>query len=814
MARTRKLEVVLAGDAKGAIGAIAATEQKAGGFGSKMATAGKVGAAAFAAVAGAAVGVGVGLFKVGASFDSAYDKIRVGTGATGQALKSLEGDFKAVVQSVPTDFESASTAIADLNTRLGLTGKPLQDISGQFLELSRITETDVAENIATATRVFGDFGIAAEEQGASLDALFRASQSTGIGVSELADKMTQFGAPLRQLGFDFNQSAALISKFEKEGVNTEAVLGGMKQSLGRMAKAGEEPIETFARLSEEIAKAGSTGEANAIAVEAFGSRAGPDLAAAVREGRFELGDLFDTIEGGSETIMQAGKDTQDFGEKWTMFKNRVLVALEPIAMKVFNALGKAMDILGPKVDMLVKKWGPPLKEFFQTVGETVSKVIGAISGWFKSNEGTISTWGEKLRSIFDSVKGIVVGFIDIVTALWDRFGSTILTFVQSVWPQIAKVIDGVLKVIKGIIDVFAGILTGDWSRVWEGIKSIFSGAWEAIKGILGAALAAIKGAISLAWDAVKGIFTSAWEGIKGLVLSGALYIVDKFLWLAEKVVGAAATAFGWVPGLGPKLKEARDRIGEFRDGVAVAMDGVKGSVTTAEGKVYSLIDSIDKLKSPAPIVVNVDTALADKAINDFFGRQNGRGIVARLSADASGIVARGDGPGGPMAPRGGNALSRVKSIIGAYPGLRVTSTYRSPARNRAAGGSPTSFHMDANNPAVDIDGPTAQLDRFAAALGGGWREKLWRVKGHFDHVHVAHEGGMVEPSWPTIAGLRSDERPGILQVGERVIAKGQGGGTVINVNVGTWLGNEAGIRDLARRITDVQRDRSVMSGRR
>jgi hypothetical protein len=36
----------------------------------------------------------------------------------------------------------------------------------------------------------------------------------------------------------------------------------------------------------------------------------------------------------------------------------------------------------------------------------------------------------------------------------------------------------------------------------------------------------------------------------------------------------------------------------------------------------------------------------------------------------------------------------------------------------------------------------------------------------------------------------------------------------VTVNVGTWLGNEAGIRDLARRITDVQRDRSVLAGRR
>jgi hypothetical protein len=78
------------------------------------------------------------------------------------------------------------------------------------------------------------------------------------------------------------------------------------------------------------------------------------------------------------------------------------------------------------------------------------------------------------------------------------------------------------------------------------------------------------------------------------------------------------------------------------------------------------------------------------------------------------------------------------------PGLRITSTYRSPAHNARVGGSPTSLHMDRGNPAVDIGGPTALLDAFAARLAavGGWRQLLWRVAGHYDHIHVADEGGI------------------------------------------------------------------------
>src|SRR5690606_20162285 len=114
---------------------------------------GKVAGAGFAAGV-AATGALKIAYDLGEAFDDAYDRVRVGTGATGKALKGLEHDFKAVIKSVPADFEAASTAVADLNTRLGLTGRPLRRLSKQFTELSRITETDLGENITKVTRAF------------------------------------------------------------------------------------------------------------------------------------------------------------------------------------------------------------------------------------------------------------------------------------------------------------------------------------------------------------------------------------------------------------------------------------------------------------------------------------------------------------------------------------------------------------------------------------------------------------------------------------------------------------------------------------
>jgi TP901 family phage tail tape measure protein len=237
-------------------------------------------------------GMGFAAYKAGQKFDDALDTIRVGTGATGKALDGLNESFKAVFTTVPTSAAQASTAIADLNNRLGLTGAPLEGLSAQMLNLARITKSDVAPTIAATTRVFVDWGIATDKQSSTLDYLSKVSQSTGIGVNGLSQKVVQFGAPLRQMGFDLQASAALLGKFEKEGVNAELVMGSLRIALTKMSKAGiTDASAALKQIVQEIQNAGSTGQANAKAVGYFASRAGPDMAAAIREGRISISEL-------------------------------------------------------------------------------------------------------------------------------------------------------------------------------------------------------------------------------------------------------------------------------------------------------------------------------------------------------------------------------------------------------------------------------------------------------------------------------------------------------------------------------------------
>jgi phage-related minor tail protein len=171
----KKLTVEIAGDSKGLADTISGASSKLGEFG-------KAAGVAIGAVGAAVVGVGVGLFKVGESFDEAYDKIRIGTGATGDDLERFKDSVKTVFTSVPTDLGKASDAFVLLQQKTQGFGPDLEKTTEQMLELSRITKTDLTANINATQGAFNAWGVTLANQPALLDEMFRASQLTGTSV--------------------------------------------------------------------------------------------------------------------------------------------------------------------------------------------------------------------------------------------------------------------------------------------------------------------------------------------------------------------------------------------------------------------------------------------------------------------------------------------------------------------------------------------------------------------------------------------------------------------------------------------------------
>lgn len=604
MAKTT-VAVRFTGDVAHLLGALGDADSKLGALG-------KAAGAAFLAVGTAAVGSIAGLAKLGGSFDEQFDKIRVGTGQTGETLDALEGSFKNVLKTVPASFDDAGTAVSDLNVRLGLTGKPLEDLSGQFINLSRITETDLATNVDNLTRVFGDWGVVAEDQSKTLDKVYRAAQASGIGIEDLSTAVVQFGAPLRNLGFGLDDSLALLAQFNKTGVNTETVFAGLKAGVGKLAKAGEDVPTTFKRIVAEIEKLGPGSEATGKAIELFGQRAGPDLADAITGGKFKVDGLLASITGGKDTINGAAKDTADFSEQWRLFKNRILVGLEPLATGVFNAIGKAMDALGPVMDTVQGGLRAMFAAFkagdgdvtssgFAGTMERIGNTARAVVEWFKANWPQIrKTISEVFDWVMSNVVPVVIDIAKQITAAiagivrwvkenWPQISEAIghvvnvvmdifnalADFMRPLWDNIKGIIEAAIRVIQGVIQTVLAIINGDWGRAWEGLKAVVSGVWDGIRNVVGGAIDVLKSIIGAQLGAIAGIWNAAWDGLKSIPQTVLRTVVDAFLAAAEWITRGAASAFGWVPGLGGKLKAAAREVEAFRDDVNRSLSGIK-----------------------------------------------------------------------------------------------------------------------------------------------------------------------------------------------------------------------------------------------
>lgn len=466
----------------------------------------------FVVAAGAAgVAVGAALLKVGTTFDEMEDTIITGTGASGKALDGLMASARNVGKVTPSAFADIGTAIADLNTRMGLTGHDLEELSGQFLNMSRITKTDLQGNIADITRVFGDWSIKSEDANAALDKLFFTSQATGVGINDLAQNVVQFGAPLRQMGFSFEQSIAMFGKWEKEGVNLQTVMSGMKMGLGKMAKAGEDPVKAFQRITQEIKNAGSVADANKIALEAFGQRAGPDMAAAIREGRFEIGDLVRDLDGSRGAIKDADQRTRDFAESWQIFTNKLMLIVEPVAARFFDMLSAGMGWIEQNAI-------PIIVSIASTLGDIFGPAVQAVTGWISDNSAAIGF----LTSV---VGGAVAGFLVYKGAVM------LVSAASRTWAAITMGVRGAQLLLNaamranpiGLVITAVGALVGGIIYLWnnsKGFRDFFIGAWNAIKGAVNAVGDAIGWVIDRIRDAIGWLDQLFSRQVEGQAVSG------------------------------------------------------------------------------------------------------------------------------------------------------------------------------------------------------------------------------------------------------------------------------------------------------
>jgi TP901 family phage tail tape measure protein len=334
--------------------------------------------------------------------DSGRDTLIAKTGATGQQAEELADAYKNVAGNVVGSFEDMGSAAGEVNTRFGFTGDKLTDATTKFMQFAKINGTDVTESVRLVARTMGDAGIDADNYSQLLDTVTSAGQKTGVSANTLLELLTSYGAPMRALGLSFEESTALLASWEKAGVNTKIAFSGMKTAIGSWGKAGKDSTQEFKKTLDEIEKAPTLADATANAIETFGQKAGPDLADAIKGGRFEYEDLMNDLSESQGTIEDTYSGMTDGLDKTQIAIQKAKIKLSDFAEEIINKYSpqivEGIERFASKIEDVVNY----LINNKDKVKTTATTIAGAFAVMFAINK--LSKFASTLKTISTALK--------------------------------------------------------------------------------------------------------------------------------------------------------------------------------------------------------------------------------------------------------------------------------------------------------------------------------------------------------------------------------------------------------------------------
>jgi len=487
----------------------------------------------------AMVDAGKYLVDLGGKFDEVSDSIRIGTSESGDALEGLMTDFDNVYASVPTTMEDAGKAITDYNTHLDLTGKDLQDLSKQAIQVSSMLGDDLSGVIECSSKAIKIWNIDAEDMCGAMDYVFKASQSTGAGFTDLMTNVQSFAPQLQELGYSFEESIALIGQLDKAGVDAGGVLGAMKKSVGELAKQGVSAAEGLAYYSDQIMNAKDMTEATIIASEIFGSKAGSTMAAAIRNGTMSVAELTAELEKNHETISSAAEDTYDFSERLQVFKQKTEVAFRPLASTMFDTLNDLMPVVSDLMEGLIPIIGEMSDVLIPIIIDIVPALMPALQELIPvildMASGLLKELIPPLVEIMVSIAPVIVEILNLLAPVLNTLISSIIPIIvkliKKLLPPLMKIINTVLPVLQTLLDAIIPILDAVIMFL-EPILDLFISLLDPIISLISAAIEPLIGVLSMLIQNILEPLGPIIEFIAGLfngVLGTAIEMISVYI---------------------------------------------------------------------------------------------------------------------------------------------------------------------------------------------------------------------------------------------------------------------------------------------
>ena len=468
------LTVDIASNAKGLSRGFRKADQEISVFGKKvsgnLAKAFRVGGLALAS--GAAAGI-AGVTSLIGDIDKASRILVQSTGATGNALKQLNADTRAVFATVPQSMEQVATAVGQIQTRLGSTGHVLQQQTKLFLDYSRVTGTDAANAVNVLSAQLTNFNEPVTSLNETLGDLLRIQQATGLAADKMAQQFNDYGPIFTNIGLTIEQTAAVFGQLAQSNIAVSRIAPGINKFARDTAALGGDPLTALRDIVMQIETAETQVEALDLATKAFGAEGAQRMTTAIRAGNFDLREFNGLLGAGAGHVGRTARESETLGEKFARLGNRIKAALIPVVERLLPLIQE----ITKRAEKFVRIWeqqgfGEALKRvLIPSLKEAASAIFNASGAAGVLVTGLLAIGATKvvlgISSVITQIAALKAAQAGAATAIAGQGG-------------IVAAIAGINPVVAGIgALVLGGILT---VKYWDEITGAIQSAAEALGG--------------------------------------------------------------------------------------------------------------------------------------------------------------------------------------------------------------------------------------------------------------------------------------------------------------------------------------------
>lgn len=516
--------------------------------------------------------------KAWSELDDAMDNVIKKTGASGAQLEEFEDIVNSIATTIPVDFMTVSNAVAETNTRFGVTGEELEKLSSSFIKFSELNDTDVTGSIDQVSAMMKAWGMDISQTTQVLNLLNGVGQNTGVSVDTLANLMQDNALFFKEFNLTCAQSATLLGDMEKNGIDASAGVTALKSAMAKATADGKTLSETLRDFEWAMETAGiSDTEKLAMAKELFGGKAYAQIVNAMQEGNLSFMNITGSMSDYSYNVENTFREIQDPIDEFTLAMNDLKILGAEIGEEVIPVLVDVLRDLKPILDDLKESWeslsDEEQKELIKNLGKialiapalsatgraisgigvgisTVAKAGKALSGLGIGAKvssifggGSLTTAGATAgASIGTALAGGLAGALAggaigkaldnyVIAPFLERFGSEDAQWYKNFsWFGDGGLFDEMLDFnsAQEALDVYAGAfsamgadikagLTQDIETVKTGfgtITDIIDDSTKAERESIVAGWNLISDTTSQIWDSIKTNVTDKWDGIK------------------------------------------------------------------------------------------------------------------------------------------------------------------------------------------------------------------------------------------------------------------------------------------------------------